>query len=294
MVANFVSPEGFIKYFQHSIRKATGKDFSQLSSTFISSELDKSISMLQQAKALIDESFRSDVLEIIEKEINSAELEIVEKIVISDKNFAQDEQDSEAITGVEDISKKGGMSSVTLSYRAYYGPKGVVGTLKGFRHILSQLRKKSDDLSPLFNALAKDWFATNEKEVFNFSESNNPLGWAPLNDVYKVEKEKAIGFVYPFLVKHGTLKQSLVDIGNPNAVVDIGPKSMTLGSNDPEVKMHADGGYFGVKWRTSGTVNTYLPPRNPVQIGSQKRLTRWHNMAAKYANKISLVGVQNA
>ena len=182
--------------------------------------------------------------------------------------------------------------TVTLKYRAYHGPKGKLGTLKGFRNILAQLRKKTNNLSPLYKKISKDFFRTNKQEVFG-KGSFGQRSFQPLTEIYARLKEKKYGPNLPILKATGVMEWHLTHYESPDAIHNEGKKTLELGTANERAIQHATGKSDSVKWRTGGTETTELPIRNPIFIGSQKRIIRWHNYARQHLTKLSKVELTN-
>ncbi len=91
---------------------------------------------------------------------------------------------------------------------------------------ISEALKKVDDLRIPFTLIGKSWFRSNEA-IFKLK---GPGKYKDLSPAYKIEKEAAVGFVYPILFRHGPLRDSITEPTDPNAVFNVTRQSLELGS----------------------------------------------------------------
>jgi hypothetical protein len=245
-------------------------------------ELTSFISKAKTVMGELDASYIKEVEDMLAKSFNV----VVEDVIQVDIRAQVQEYGDLAEVNIQD-KEYGDNDSVTLRYRGYYGPQGTEQSLKGFRHIISQLRKKSDDLTPLWKKLASDWFRSNKKEVFSQMGPGQRPDFEDLTLTTKLRKEKQskrglAGGIYPILVASGALMYSLTKMDKAlGAIFNFSSKSMELGSSHPVVKYHREG-------RSGG--NNPLPIRNPVRVGSPERIARWSRTARQYMTLINVRG----
>lgn len=105
----------------------------------------------------------------------------------------------------------------------------------GIREVLGRAREAGVNLNVPFMSIAKSWFKSN-RSIFTLQGPGqypdyggfNPYqavtsgkrGGAVLTrrDLYKRQKQKRWGFVYPMMKASGRLEQSLTDPANPEAI----------------------------------------------------------------------------
>ena len=157
------------------------------------------------------------------------------------------------------------------------------GQIKGLNRILVQLRKHSNNLSPLFRIIRNDFFKSNKDEIFSQMGPNQPPGFEDLSPSTIVMKERLGVKAYPILVMDGNLMRSLTVLGDTQAIHKIGRKSMVLGTSDPKAGLHQNGG-VAYRWKSDET--NAVPMRKPVQVGSRKRIDRWVYKSDLYLTSI--------
>ena len=102
---------------------------------------------------------------------------------------------------------------------------------------VSFLRKAMDDLSPMFEQFASDFYKS-QKEIFSLK---GPGQYADLSEGYKIQKEEKFGYVYPILFATGKLASSLLSRSAPDSVHEIKPKSFVIGTANPVGEYHHKG-----------------------------------------------------
>jgi hypothetical protein len=142
--------------------------------------------------------------------------------------------------------------------------------LQALQSRVAYLRKAMDDLSPMFEQFASDFYKT-QKQILMLK---GPGQYADLTPAYKVEKEKRHGFVYPILFATGKLMASLLSREGPDAVHEIKPKSFVIGTADPIGEYHHKG--------------TSKMPRRPIFDESEDSpmIRRWARIADVYVQKL--------
>jgi hypothetical protein len=121
-------------------------------------------------------------------------------------------------------------------------------TINGVREVDRMLSAKADavdDFRPAWEGIT-DAFIKHEEEVF---EKDGAVGewevWKPLNPAYAKWKESR-GFSPNILRKTGNLESSLTQKAASDFVFHSGRKFMEIGSKDPKIRIHTDGGPDGV------------------------------------------------
>lgn len=133
---------------------------------------------------------------------------------------------------------------------------------------LRRIRKSSNDVSSLFEILANDFYNTNEKFIFS------QTGGGRFADLKESTKKSKGVKPYPILVRGGALKASLTSRHDINAICEIRPKSMVLGTKLFYAHYHQYG--FNVK-------NTKVEPREPVDFNNYGRAEKWRGFTEKWA-----------
>lgn len=129
-------------------------------------------------------------------------------------------------------------------------------TLTGFHRRLSNMR-------PFFDAIADDFFNTNE--AISYSDSGTKF--KDLAERTKRDKRAKYGFVYPILVGSGDLRDSLTRRNSSKNKVRIRRIEMLIDSNVPY----------------SGSVQTMEPSRPAADIKDPVRTLRWLEIASAWA-----------
>lgn len=149
------------------------------------------------------------------------------------------------------------------------------GEFTGLSRILRKIRQNSTDLSSLFRIINKDFFNTNNEEVFSQHTAGQKPGYElpQAHTRFGQYKLKTVGFLTPGLVFRGSLRASLTNKDDEFAVSIITNKSVRMGT------------------RALNFEDKPLAPilakigRNPVIVGT--RLKRWTQYAANHLTSMS-------
>lgn len=117
---------------------------------------------------------------------------------------------------------------------------------------LNQVSKDVDDFRPAFKLISKDWFKGNKA----FFRLKSPGRFKDLSELYKNQKRRKLGFVYPILRGDSRkLERSITEPSSGDSVNDVGKKVLEMGTKVPyAIYIHA------------GTVK--MVPRPFVLIGA--------------------------
>ena len=135
------------------------------------------------------------------------------------------------------------------------------------KKMFSKIMKELANTKPVLEEIGRDWFRGNKRKIFSQRGVGEPF--ADLSAKYKLRKPIPI---YPILVAKGDLERSLIDPEDSNALFEILPKSVILGTTIE----HAE---YLRKGRPD------MPVRDPVQV-SHEEIERWLQMAAKHVGKV--------
>lgn len=162
-----------------------------------------------------------------------------------------------------------------IDYNLATGQISGASSLMGpMRDVIRKIRKQTDNLRGLFDSIADDFYATNEKLVF----SDDGRKFPQLSDIRREDKAVRIGEVHPILVgETGDLRESLTNRFSRNAEVQISGKSMRIRSLVPYSGFHQT----GTTRNSDGTIK--MPKRPPIDLTDKKRNLRWANMASAWA-----------
>jgi phage gpG-like protein len=109
---------------------------------------------------------------------------------------------------------------------------------KQFQEAIKDARKQVNDLTIPFTLMTKSWFKSN-RAIFSLK---GPGKYVDLSERYKPQKEKAVGFIYPILKRHGALEASLTVAGDSNAIsYIINKNTLVLGTKVPYAARHQFG-----------------------------------------------------
>lgn len=205
--------------------------------------------------------------------------------------FDQGDMSAEAIHEAQsdkDISDKREKAEIRLRAYPYYDKDGEY-IFKGFNSIMRQIEKHSKDASSLFEVISWDFFRTNKDIIF--SEAGPGL-FEDLKPFYQQYKHKHNqGKIYPILVWSGDLMRSLTNRSDAKAIVNIGRRSVNMGTKIEYAGLHQSGGTIP-QWRGRGNVD--IPMRKPVQVGTTERAQRWFKYSRSFMSYVSPSEVQNA
>jgi len=158
------------------------------------------------------------------------------------------------------------------------------GTTKGVSSLLikklREIKHSSLAIGPALQKIGADFFATNEEEIFSqYGEGQTPFfdDYNPIGMSAKFKRNTITGGMYPILVDHGDLMDSLTNSGSSeDRVEQITGNQLTIGTTNPKAKWNADG--------HQGFMGTQVPPRNPVQVNppGSGRQDRWVNILNDY------------
>ena len=111
---------------------------------------------------------------------------------------------------------------------------------KAFRDGIDRLARTTSDFRIPFREIARDWVKSNRK-IFTLAsrglyqdlapEHGDPdAGGIRTHTNYIDRKRAEVGFAYPILLKFGDLARSLTVKGGPGQVLDVGQRTLTMGT----------------------------------------------------------------
>ncbi len=96
------------------------------------------------------------------------------------------------------------------------------------------------DLTIPYRLITNDWFRSN-RAIFTLK---GPGKYTDLSEKYKIQKQKAVGFVYPILKRSGLIEKSITDPSDPNSInLIINGSTLILGTKVSYAPYHQ----FGTK-----------------------------------------------
>jgi phage gpG-like protein len=107
----------------------------------------------------------------------------------------------------------------------------VTFNITGMDQMIRSIRKLENDLNDFtdaFEECADDFYGMN-KRVFDTEGREIGKPWKPLSESYAESKREEVGGK-PILERTGALRRSLTDRNDTNAICDITPTSLTVGS----------------------------------------------------------------
>lgn len=110
------------------------------------------------------------------------------------------------------------------------------------------------DLRVPLTQISKDFYKS-RKAIFALT---GPGGYPDLNSRYKVQKQRAVGFVYPILKLTGRLEGSVTSDSHPDNITRIDPDSLTMGTGVP----------YGI-YHQSDDPRSKIPLRKFLFVGSE-------------------------
>ena len=122
------------------------------------------------------------------------------------------------------------------------------------------------DNKNVLKKVSEDIYESNEELIFN----QRPGRYRDLSEVYKLEKRAMVGFVYPILVRTGTLKESLTKVGSTYNINRLSMSTLVLGTKVKYAKKHQLGLYG-------------LPVRKPLDVIG--RNVRWSKIIKEEIRK---------
>lgn len=168
-----------------------------------------------------------------------------------------------------DIRKISGDVTVFRRISAFQGDFPVLAK------VLKQIRRNTDDLSPLYEVMSKHFFRTNKGLIFSQYSAGTTPNFEPLKLRTLLSKPANT----PILVRSGRLMLSLSGKDGPaqpeDAINLITPRSLRVGTRVPYAEAHQLG-YLDVA------------PRPPVQLGIGGRLQIYTRWAKDYSVKLDV------
>ncbi len=137
---------------------------------------------------------------------------------------------------------------------------------------LTQLASFGKDLRPVFEPIISDFYKSQEKLVF----SGTPGKYSDLKDRTKVQKQRAVGFVYPILVWTGRLRDSLSRRNAREAITISRPFDLVLGTKTKYASYLHYGSKDGIR----------VAPRPYMLINVGGRRERWMRIIETAIQKI--------
>lgn len=95
-----------------------------------------------------------------------------------------------------------------------------------FRNALSEVSKVTQDLRLPFGLILKDFYKS-QQAIFSLK---GPGKYPAISEKYGDQKQKAVGFRYPLLVRSGALAASLLGPNNKGSISQITNLSLTFGT----------------------------------------------------------------
>ena len=105
---------------------------------------------------------------------------------------------------------------------------------KRFQRAIDSAFRKSNDLRIPLGFVSRDWYKS-EKAIFILTTRGQ---YPPISEPYGTQKEEAIGFKYPLLVRTGRLSDSLLDPNAVEAIHNLGKASLEIGTETPYAIFH--------------------------------------------------------
>lgn len=147
------------------------------------------------------------------------------------------------------------------------------------RSALREASKQVQDLTVPLGLITQQWFKSNAA-IFTLG---GPGKYVDLSEIYKKQKSKAVGFVYPILKRTGKLSESITDPRHTNSIaLVVNKNSLTLGTN-----------VTYAQFLDKGT--SKMPARPVVLFGNEqvapkalnRRIKQWEKMILDYALEVS-------
>lgn len=126
-----------------------------------------------------------------------------------------------------------------------------------FEKKLRKLIKRGNDFSPVFHTIG-EMFRQSRKTIFDLGSAG---GYPDLKESTKRQKAKEVGFLYPILFRHGSLRSSLVDRSDPDNITIIKKTSFAFGTKLHYAKYH----------NSNKTPRKKIPQRKFVFWGAESR-----------------------
>ena len=156
-----------------------------------------------------------------------------------------------------------------------------------FQKKLERVFRATGDLTIPLTLMAESWFKGNQS-IFNLKSKGR---YEDLSDKYKKSKEKAVGFVYPILMRTGRLADSITDSDAAESInMIVNKNTLVLGTRTPYAIYHqsqSDG--------PSGSGRTKMPYRPFLFVGVEQiapndiqnnRLKTWMKTLDNYFQQV--------
>ena len=157
---------------------------------------------------------------------------------------------------------------------------------QSFRRAIKKSLRLLSDLTVPYTLMTKSWYKSN-RSIFDMGRQG-PGKYADLSPRYKPAKQRAVGFVYPILVRKGKLARSMTVPDDPGSVATIinkkililGTKVSSKGFSYPQAL------HFGT---------SKMPARPFVLLGGEqvspqninRRRVAWIKLLGDYALQVS-------
>jgi len=149
-----------------------------------------------------------------------------------------------------------------------------------FKAALRKAGKEVQDLTVPLSSIRASWFRSNNA-IFALKSAGK---YDDLSDIYKEQKQKKVGFIYPILQSSGRLKKSITDPSNGEAIgkIESDKQTLSLGTKVP----------YGI-FHQMGTVK--MPQREFVFAGAEqvapdeinKRVEIWTQIISDWVNQVN-------
>ena len=156
----------------------------------------------------------------------------------------------------------------------------IVDNDKLFQQAISRAQGVVSDLSIPFHLILNDFYRS-EEAIFQLQSAGK---YPPISEKYGQRKEKRYGFRYPLLVRTGRLADSVTSPTAPEAIAEITPSSITIGTTVPYAIYHqSDAPRAKIPQRKF----LFIGPEAPQYATSDQmgRTERWLNILNDYVLK---------
>lgn len=148
-----------------------------------------------------------------------------------------------------------------------------------FRDAVAEAKKILQDLKEPLQAIADDFYEGQEE---NFERSPSP--YQDLDDLYKDQKQKSLGFVYPVLVAHGKLRDAASKQGAPGNITTFTKDSVKMGVSESSLP-YANAHQYGTDFIPARPY-IFVGPESPYASASQRqRVDRWTQILFDFVKK---------
>lgn len=162
----------------------------------------------------------------------------------------------------------------------------VVDNDRRFRDAIKRASAVVDDLRIPFGLILADFYRS-EQAIFALKSAGQ---FPEISPKYAKAKQKAVGFIYPLLVRTGKLSASVLGPNNPGSIANVAPLSLIFGTSITSSK-----GVFYPVFHQSDEPRKKIPLRKFLFIGPEAsqfatsdqmgRTERWLNIMNDFVLK---------